>query len=204
MSANRKFKTLRRGLSDEERQLWHKVTRTLAPLRSYAKQEAQDDHLDPARSSTVMLTNDKSAGKAKALAPPAKSQVSAIDRKTRHKISRGGNAIDATLDLHGMRQSEAHAALRRFLASAQHRGARFVVVITGKGDRNAGPLDEERQRGVLRAAVPHWLETGELAPFVVAFGEAARHHGGAGAIYIQIRKQRRLASSSGSNAGPKR
>jgi DNA-nicking Smr family endonuclease len=59
-----------------------------------------------------------------------------------------------------------------------------VLVVTGKG----GPGDDGR-RGVLRQSVPHWLATEELRQFVVGFGEAERRHGGAGALYVRIRRR---------------
>jgi DNA-nicking Smr family endonuclease len=48
----------------------------------------------------------------------------ALDRGTARKLERGHLAVEARLDLHGMKQREAHAALRRFLKSAQGKGYR--------------------------------------------------------------------------------
>ncbi len=58
-----------------------------------------------------------------------------IDAKTKRRLTRGRTPIDATLDLHGMRQHEAHGALSHFVASAFARGRRNLLVITGKGVR---------------------------------------------------------------------
>jgi len=64
-----------------------------------------------------------------------------------------------------------------------------VLVITGKGAAATGAsLFEER--GVLRRIVPHWLRLPELRPLVLGFEEAAQHHGGAGALYVRLRKRR--------------
>jgi DNA-nicking Smr family endonuclease len=100
-------------------------------------------------------------------------------------------AVEARLDLHGMRQKEAHAALRRFVRSAQAKGYRHVLVITGKGaepDRNR-PFYEAETRGVLRAAVPHWLAAADLAPLIVSYAEAPRRLGGEGALYVRLRRR---------------
>jgi DNA-nicking Smr family endonuclease len=100
----------------------------------------------------------------------------------RQRVARGREAIDGRLDLHGLTQSEAHAALLHFLRNASGRGARLVLVITGKGD------GREDGRGVLRRQVPHWLALPEFRVFVVGFEQAHLAHGGEGAIYVRIRR----------------
>jgi DNA-nicking Smr family endonuclease len=92
-------------------------------------------------------------------------------------------AIDARLDLHGMTQAEAHAALAHFLRRVQRNGARLVLIITGKG-AGAG------ERGVLRRQVPLWLGLPDLRDAVVGFEEAHTAHGGEGALYVRLRRAR--------------
>lgn len=123
-------------------------------------------------------------------------ELQLFDRNSVRKL-RGGRAdIEARVDLHGMRQDEAHAELRRFLFSCQRRGLRFVLVITGKGKTNGGSHSEEvyseRERGVLKRNVPRWLDEPELRAIVVSFTAAAIQHGGEGAIYVHLRSKNRL------------
>ncbi len=123
-------------------------------------------------------------------------ELQLFDRNSVRKL-RGGRAdIEARVDLHGMRQDEAHAELRRFLFSCQRRGLRFVLVITGKGKSNGGSHSEEiyseRERGVLKRNVPRWLDEPELRAIVVSFTAAAIQHGGEGAIYVHLRSKNRL------------
>jgi DNA-nicking Smr family endonuclease len=97
--------------------------------------------------------------------------------------------------LHGMRQHEAHTALRTFLARCQGRGLRFVLVITGKG-KASGPGDkldtgDERERGVLKRNVPRWLEEPDVRNIVVSYTTAAIQHGGEGALYVHLRTKDR-------------
>ena len=87
-----------------------------------------------------------------------------------------------------MTQADAHAALAHFLRRAQHDGARVVLVITGKGAR-AG-ADAYSERGVLKRQVPLWLESAELRSYVVGFESASVGHGGAGALYVRVRRGR--------------
>ena len=56
-----------------------------------------------------------------------------LDRQTSRQLDKGKLEVEARLDLHGMRQRDAHAQLRRFLKTAQARGLKHVLVITGKG-----------------------------------------------------------------------
>ena len=121
---------------------------------------------------------------AKRSAPP----LAPIERRLKRELARGRGAIDAALDLHGLTQAEAHQALRGFLRHSQARGARLVIVVTGKG----GPLDEPgawpHERGVLRRLAPHWLREPDLRSVVLGFEEAGRAHGGSGALYVRLRR----------------
>ncbi len=110
-----------------------------------------------------------------------------LDRKERRALRRRVRDIDASLDLHGMRQEEAHRALIRFLQASSARDCAIVLVVTGKGGISGPGFGDER--GVLRRMVPHWLRAQELRPFVVGFEEAAAHHGGAGALYVRLRRR---------------
>ncbi len=115
-----------------------------------------------------------------------------LDRQTSRQLEKGRLAVEARLDLHGMRQRDAHAALRRFLKTAQARGYRHVLVITGKGaaQSESKSFYEEEERGVLRTAVPLWLAEPDFAPLVVSFSSAPRRLGGEGALYVRVRKGR--------------
>ena len=94
-----------------------------------------------------------------------------LDRQTSRQLDKGRLEVEARLDLHGIRQRDAHAQLRRFLKTAQAQGLKHVLVITGKGaDQTASrSFYEEDERGVLRQAVPHWLSDPEFATLVVSY-----------------------------------
>src|SRR5690606_2452882 len=85
---------------------------------------------------------------------------------------------------------EAHRALLRFVQQAQRSGARVVLVVTGKGGGDDAIIATERERGVLRRLVPHWLAEPALRALVLGFEPAARGHGGAGALDVRIRRSR--------------
>ncbi len=101
----------------------------------------------------------------------------AVRDEVMRKLQRGRFAIEAEIDLHGLRQHAAHEALRQFLNDCVHRGLRCVRVIHGKGLRSgaAGP--------VLKLAVHHWLRKLEN---VAAFAAARPADGGSGAVYVLL------------------
>jgi DNA-nicking Smr family endonuclease len=105
-----------------------------------------------------------------------------LDRRSAEKLRRGELRLEARLDLHGMTQDEAHRALAAFLVRAQEAGKRCVLVITGKGDGERG--------GVLRAAVPRWLGEAPHRGRVLATAPAQPRDGGAGALYVLLRRRR--------------
>jgi DNA-nicking Smr family endonuclease len=180
-----------RGLSEEEAQLWEVVARAVKPLR---KRAAKAEKPKPAESKANVVAKAKPVRTpAATLVPkpvakpsPPKPPANALDRRTKQKLGRGREAIDARIDLHGMTQAEAYSALSYFLRRVQRDGARFVIVVTGKGARGG----EGTERGVLRRQVPQWLGLPEFREVVVGFDVAGIGHGGEGALYVQIRRAR--------------
>ena len=119
--------------------------------------------------------------------PKAPQRLEPVERRQKQRLARGLEPIDARLDLHGKTQAQAHAELLRFLRRAQMDGARFVLVITGKG---APVPDNRMEHGVLRRQVPLWLKLPELRAYVAAFDQAHVGHGGEGALYVRLRRPR--------------
>ena len=107
-----------------------------------------------------------------------------VDKRTAKRLKRGQLAVEARMDLHGLTQEEAHRALSAFVQGSQAAGRRCVLVITGKGLRPDGTV------GVLRAAVPHWLNQPDLRERIVAFTHATPRDGGEGALYLLLKRKR--------------
>ena len=198
-------RTANRSLSEEERQLWAKVKRTIAPLDLAVQPEpVAVVPVPPAIIEVTALerTLETKPPAAVAKKPPAPKPPAprALDHKTRTRLSRGANPVGGTIDLHGMRQDEAYRALRAFLVRCQIRGDRFAIVVTGKGSRSYEQDHSSfRQRGVLRTAVPQWFVTDIFRDLVVGYSEASPSHGGSGALYVQIRRRRTPANNRGKN-----
>ena len=117
------------------------------------------------------------------LAPLDPGRSGDVDTRSLDRLRRGQLRPEGRLDLHGMTQAQAHGALDAFIPRARDAGKRCVIVITGKGSVSAGG-------GVLRNAVPGWLNAPSLRPMVLAFAEAIPRHGGAGALYVLLRRKR--------------
>ncbi|MGH8732859.1 MAG: Smr/MutS family protein [Burkholderiales bacterium] len=178
-----------RKLSDEEQGLWERLKQTVRPLprrRAHAKPPAATQPAPQSAKPHSKKPKPASAASVKVEPKPKPSEPSlaAFEEKTRRRLSRGLAAIDERIDLHGMRQERAHSQLIGFLRRAQARGSRIVIVVTGKGTVG------DEGRGVLREMVPHWLSRPDLRDLVVGFEEAGRRHGGAGALYVRIRRQK--------------
>jgi DNA-nicking Smr family endonuclease len=175
----------RRKLNEEERSLWGRITRSVAPLQRKASHAA-----DRSATESISTASDrKPAARVRGAStlPTSTLPLEPLDRRTRQRLARGSVEIDGRLDLHGRTQREAHVALLRFLRRAQAGGARFVLVITGKGGR-AG--DAWSERGVLRRQVPLWLQQPEFRAYVSGFEEAHVGQGGQGALYVRLRRAR--------------
>lgn len=104
-----------------------------------------------------------------------------IDRSTVRKLQQGKMPLEARLDLHGLSQLQARQRLQQFIFNAIQKDLRTILVITGKG--KAG-------RGVLRENVPQWLSELPLSEQIIAFGPSRPQDGGAGALYVRLKRKR--------------
>lgn len=178
----------RRGvLTRDDLKLWAHVTRgvdTMKGRTAFRYEEALE--------TVVAVPQPKSAPASPSLpaakAPPRQPPLAPMERKMRQRLTRGQKPVDGVIDLHGMRQAEAHGALIAFIHRAQQQGCGVVLIITGKGA--AGEAADSDMRGVLRRMVPHWLGDPTLRRHIIGFEPAARGHGGDGALYVRIRKGR--------------
>jgi DNA-nicking Smr family endonuclease len=184
----------RRDKDDDDTALWDKIARTASPLKLRGSRPPADKSQAPVQKPRPAEPPlPRSRPKPAAATGPKAGHVphaGGLDRQTARQLAKGKLEVEARLDLHGLRQRDAHAQLHRFLMQAQVRGLRHVLVITGKGAPAEPGLSfyEEEERGVLRNAVPRWLAEPEFAPLVVSFAAAPRRLGGDGALYVRLRK----------------
>ncbi len=137
---------------------------------------------------------DKTTERADLPGHPGKAPGQGIDKRTDERLRRGEMEIEGRLDLHGLDQDRARDALESFIVGAHTAGKRCVLVITGTGKRAGQDGKEDEwfmpQKGVLKQKVPEWLMSEKLRPLIVQTHLAQRKHGGEGALYVLLRRQR--------------
>jgi len=187
-----------RLLSDAEGELWNKVMDGVEPLGDIGAdfvpgQEpgAPAPGTPPPGKIKAKKKNTATLPRTPSLSsPPAPERAEpdlvhgkapGLDRRSQTKLRRGQVDIEARIDLHGLTQDRAHRALEGFLDESRTAGRRTVLVITGKGG------DGE---GVLRNAVPKWLNETTNREMIRGFSHAAPKHGGAGALYVLLKRQK--------------
>jgi len=182
-------------LSDRDAALWQKVTETITPLEGRPAAPEPKPH---------KMIRDRLEDRPLPLewhTRESPTPRTAVDRKTRRRISKGRQDVDRSVDLHGLNQDQAFRQLKSVIEGAVRRGDKTLLVVTGKGGKRFSQTgldtpaayrtraDFDQFGGVLKRMVPIWLEGPELKPFVESYGEASKEHGGEGALYILLRRR---------------
>jgi DNA-nicking Smr family endonuclease len=164
----------------EDRILWERVVRTATPLkgRPLTKEKSIGGPSPTAEALPQTSTPVRPFSTPVRMSKPNQAR---LDEPTHRKLSKGRLPIGGRIDLHGLTQGEAHGLLHSFLHRAHAAGLRHVLVITGKGASFGSD-------GILRQAVPHWFATPAFRTLVSAYDFAHQSHGGAGAIYVRLRR----------------
>jgi DNA-nicking Smr family endonuclease len=108
-----------------------------------------------------------------------------LDPRLVSRLRRGDFSMQAHIDLHGMTQVDAKQALSEFILESVRKGRRAVLVVHGRGLRSPGG------RPVLKHATAQWLSHGIIGGYVLAFATAQTYDGGAGAVWVLLRRERR-------------
>lgn len=199
--------TRRRGLSADDRAVWDAVTRSVArrhpppapdtPARAAPPPDPpapQRHHSPLAPTLPSFRVGQTAPPPPRGLPAPAPASPAArmatqplrMDAKTHRRMVGGKLRPEARLDLHGMTLAQAHPELIHFVLSAHSAGLRLVLVITGKGRGDHGPLPT--RPGALRHQLPVWLHQPPLAAIVQQSSAAHFRHGGEGAYYLYLRR----------------
>jgi DNA-nicking Smr family endonuclease len=175
----------------DDHELFHRTLADAKPLKRgvgrVAKPSATQARTAPERKVPPLA---KAPAPQPRIAPAALPALeTALDRRTAEKLRRGQAEIDAKLDLHGMILRDAEPALSRFLAQAQERGWRTVLVVTGKGTK-IDPHTGRIQEGAIRRELAHWLGAAKNRSRIIGYRAAHARHGGGGAFYVLIKRLR--------------
>lgn len=164
--------------------LWKAFTHDIAPFHGAPPADVPDDapvyHTQPG----VIIPPPKKPA-------PTDKDSRQMDRRTQERFTKGKMEIEGRLDLHGYTEAKAKPALEKFIVVAHAAGKRCVLVITGKGgvrtsDRPVAGGDP----GILKRRVPEWLMVAPLSGLVLQYVSARPKDGGAGALYVYLRRGR--------------
>jgi DNA-nicking Smr family endonuclease len=196
----------RRRLSAEDQELWDRVRANTEPMQrsNLEVKRFEADASLPAAPSPRALRKSKSVILGKPVGPsrgPVHNLAPAIhdhirqapvqmDQKSFGKLKRGKLRPEGKIDLHGMTLDRAHPVLTGFVMNAHAQGKRLVLVVTGKGKQRdeGGPIPV--RHGVLRHQVPQWLAMQPMKSVVLQIAQAHISHGGGGAYYVYLRRNR--------------
>ncbi|HEY0597915.1 Smr/MutS family protein [Sphingopyxis sp.] len=187
-----------RRLAPEESALWKKVAATVKPL---AKTKAPLAPVAPPTVSPPRPTPRSAAAPAAAPRPAAKlppprrtHQAATLDGHWDRRLRKGLVRPDLSIDLHGHTLASAQALLDEAIGRGLMRGARVLLVVAGRlrpgADRLPQMHGDPRPRGAIRASLPDWLAYSPYADQIVALRPAHISHGGAGAVYVILRRSR--------------
>ncbi len=177
-----------RRLAPDEKALWQKVIATVRPLHPQPPGTPPPPAAAPPEAAPPVRSLKPRPTAARASPPPPKVEPgTTLDGSWDRRLSRGLVQPDLTVDLHGHNLATAYSLLDSRLEQAVMMGARVLLLITGKA-----PQDEHRpvKRGAIRVTVGDWLAASRHAASIAAVRGAHPRHGGAGALYIILRKQR--------------
>lgn len=190
-----------RGLTAEEAALWQKVAATVKPLvpaRLRLSRSPAPAPVAELQSAPPPMPKARVKGRVPpplAPAPPPPSPARPLDRhgldsSWERKLARAAVQPDFTLDLHGHTLDSAHARLDHGLMLAAAQGARLVLLVTGKPRPSDDHASRGERRGAIRAKLLDWLAAGPHASRIAAVRQAHPRHGGAGAVYIVLKRPR--------------
>lgn len=183
-------------MTPEERALWARVIATVTPImREKAPVPVK---APPPRPPVPAISDPAPLVRVKGRVPPAPSPkpkpvppaADTLDSSWDRRLSRGLVAPESAIDLHGHTLASAHARLDRGLEAAIARGDRVLLLITGKPPRPES--ERPHARGAIRAAVGDWLAASRHGDRIAAVRNAHPRHGGQGALYIVLKRQRAL------------
>jgi DNA-nicking Smr family endonuclease len=189
-----------RRLDPEEAALWDRVIATVTPLHPTRPRPAPlaMPNSPPPGPDRTDVGPRRVRAVAKPPAPPPKAPTESLDGSWDRRLASGRVEPDIVIDLHGHRRETARHLLYRKVLEAEARGARVILIITGKGhDPGPAPADlvpglaaGAPPRGAIRADLPRWLGEEGLSHRIAAVRRAHPRHGGAGAAYLILKRKR--------------
>lgn len=171
-----------RTLTPEELAIWRENNRDTTTLRRPTKAHIHAEAFTATPNAETQKPIATSSTKQVAPVAPkrANAPLPAISSREAAKRFKQHPEIDATLDLHGLTKLDAYTQVQRFIARQHRMGHRHVVIITGKG--------RGTEMGVLRKALPDWLNEAPLRALISTVTHAAAEKGGNGVSHVLLKR----------------
>ncbi|QKG70571.1 Smr/MutS family protein [Erythrobacter mangrovi] len=178
-----------RGLTAEESAAWEKLAATVQPLHPRKPVPPIAAVVPVEKSKPKAKTPPPATPKQKALPVPLQPKPQGLDSHWDRRLKAGTLQPELTLDLHGHNLDAAYGRLMSGIAQARAMGVRTVLLVTGKS-RPVEAADRAERRGAIRAKVLDWLAASSHHSAIAAVRRAHQRHGGDGALYIVLRRER--------------
>ena len=192
-----------KSVSQEDLEVWKKITIQLKRNKpevlikkniSGLKVKKSSKSLPKAPELKPFIIGEKVLKKEKIILPnfheDNKINSPNMDKKNFKKLVKGKMEIEGTIDLHGLTADQAKIKLITFINHSYSLGKRLIIVITGKGKHKGFDEFQRPINGVLRQNLPEWLSGPSVTNKVLQVTQAQPKHGGAGAFYVYLRRQR--------------
>ena len=179
------MRKLPEGKKPRDIEAWQEEISNVRRLKQPEEKPAAPLVLDEIKPSVQM----KGVYDANSFVPLILGNTDCLDRITAEKFRNGRFKIEARLDLHGRTEKEAFAAVVDFVHHCFSMKRRCVLIITGKGIKKEDDTWYE-PKGIIREALPGWLNHPDIRPFVLSVVQALPVDGGNGAFYILLKRQR--------------
>ena len=154
-----------RELTEADRTIWQRVSRTILPLSAPKPSVKSETHIHLPTAPAPVLHHSRED----------------IQSRADKKVRRGQVKIDRTIDLHDMTRDAAFASLKRRLVLAHECGHRTVLIVTGKGPN---------LQGVLRQSLHGWLNDPSVRHIISSIAPSHIRHGGTGAFYVFLKRRK--------------
>lgn len=197
-----------RGLSADEQSAWARLAQSVTPIAGRSVPGVAQNAAKGLAHTTTPAPNAPKKPATKPLpkppakhvspqpsraapppAPPKRAFNSQLDSHWNRKLKSGQISPDFTLDLHGHTLDSAYTRIMSGIDQARSMGARVVLVIAGR-ERPVDPADRQTRRGAIRAKLLDWLAASHHADAITAIRRAHIKHGGEGALYLVLKRNR--------------
>lgn len=181
---NRRVAAVSKDSNGADDNAWDALTKDVKPLKSDKKLHHEIPKLKRVLVNSKPAISFNERKFVRSDTPIDVGTTHQMDHRKAKKFKQGEIKIEGRIDLHGMTLEQAYAALERFIIRSAEAGKRSLLVITGHG------LRSETGRGIIREQTPIWLNEPHLRRYILAITQAEPKDGGAGALYVMLRRNR--------------